>query len=207
MSYQRLTRNKHEGLERWHELLNYANRVEFETLLGRRIADIHVLSDHEQVLIVDYDDNGFLLCHTQDCCESVYLEDIEGDLEDLLDIPLVQAEEISSNDGEPWRAEGKEANHFKLEQAIGLLEPPPQRPDEESYTWTFYRLSTQAGGAVLRWYGSSNGYYGESVDVYQISPEDCRREFPWAFPPPDAEPDVETSASLLSSVSRSSHER
>ena len=39
--------------------------------------------------------------HSQDCCESVYIEDIEGDLQDLVGSPMLQAEEVS-NTNEEW---------------------------------------------------------------------------------------------------------
>jgi hypothetical protein len=87
------------------------------------------------------DTNYVVFSHHQDCCESVYIEDICGDLNDLVGSPLVEAEEVSNYDAEP------------------LYE------GEESYTWTFYRFRTLKGSVSVRWYGSSNGYYSESVSV------------------------------------------
>ena len=83
------------------------------------------------------------LYHEQDCCESVEIEDINGDLSDLIGSPIVLAEETSNSDSHP--------KGFKSD-----YEP-------ESFTWTFYRIATVKGTVVIRWMGSSNGYYSESV--------------------------------------------
>ena len=209
MSFQRLTRNKHEGPgSSWGWSFDYED-FDFGHFLGRTITQVHVLDDHEAVLLIEDNGAGYLMAHKQDCCENVYLEDIEGDLEDLLDSPVIQAEEVYSGDNREWRSNTDETDtRFKLEQAIGALPPPPGPlcEHEESFTWTFYRISTSKGGVVLRWYGSSNGYYGERVDVVRLLPAQVAETYPWALPPRNAEP-VHRTDSLLSSVSRSSHER
>lgn len=87
---------------------------------------------------------GYKLCHNQDCCESVYLEDTVGDLSDLVGVPIISAQEIDSD--------GREL--------------PELNGDVEQ--WTFYRIRTIKGTVTLRFYGSSNGCYSTSVDFGEI---------------------------------------
>jgi len=84
----------------------------------------------------------FRFLHWQDCCESVYIESIVGDLSDLEGEPLLIAEEVSGEIPEP-----KEDEYI------------------ESRTWTFYKFATRKGYVDVRWLGESNGYYSESVDL------------------------------------------
>lgn len=100
-------------------------------------------SDGDEVHFVVSDDESYKLYHEQDCCESVYVESVDGDLNDLIGSPILMAEEVSSvddNTGE-W----------------------PLRDYEDSFTWTFYKLATIKGYVTIRFYGTSNGYYSESV--------------------------------------------
>lgn len=87
----------------------------------------------------------YVMRHDQDCCESVHLEDLNGELSWLENTPILVAEERSNE------------------------EDPGRRSEyDDSYTWTFYTLRTAKGTVDLRWYGTSNGYYSESVDVYLV---------------------------------------
>ena len=112
---------------------------EFNELIGRTL--YRAEADGEALTLYLSDTNYVRFQHHQDCCESVYIEDICGDLNDLVGSPLVEAEQVSNYDAEPL---------YK---------------GEESYTWTFYKFRTLKGSVTVRWYGSSNGYYSESVDV------------------------------------------
>lgn len=82
--------------------------------------------------------------HDQDCCESVGIESIIGDLQDLVGEPILLAEEST----------GETPADYKFE-----YEP-------ESYTWTFYKFATRKGYVDVRWLGESNGYYSEEVSLH-----------------------------------------
>ena len=112
---------------------------EFDELLGRTL--YRVEADGEALTLYLSKTNYVRFQHHQDCCESVYIEDICGDLDDLVGAPLVEAEEVSNYEAEPLHEH------------------------EESWTWTFYRFRTRKGSVSVRWYGSSNGYYSEGVSV------------------------------------------
>ena len=103
-----------------------------------------VFEDGER-LVFENDTERYIFYHSQDCCESVYIESISGDLNDLIGVPLLLAEEVSSDDEGPL-------NEY-----------------EDSYTWTFYKFGTIKGYVDVRWYGTSNGYYSESVNLRKES--------------------------------------
>jgi hypothetical protein len=113
----------------------------FSDLVGHTLVGASKVSD-ERIEFVLADGRKAALHHWQECCEHVTIEDIAGDLENLVGAPIAFAEE-SSNSGES-----------KSEDAY----------DCDSHTWTFYRIGTVKGSVVIRWYGSSNGYYSEGVD-------------------------------------------
>jgi len=112
--------------------------VNFDILEGLLIKHIEISEDKDQIDFITHNDIQFCMYHSQDCCESVSLEDICGDLEDLTKSPIIHAEESSDT----------------------------TRDEDESNTWTFYKLSTNQGSVTLRWYGTSNGYYSEDVNFY-----------------------------------------
>jgi hypothetical protein len=106
----------------------------------------------------DYDSNDAIafeavdgrewrMYHPQGCCESVHIESIAGDLADLVGSPLTMSEEAESP------------------------VPADHQVDPESETWTFYRFATVRGYVNVRWYGTSNGYYSESVSFALVQEE------------------------------------
>ena len=116
--------------------------MEFETLKGKTITAIEgAIPGSELIEIFTSDSGKHWMQHQQDCCESVSVEDIVGNVEDLIGSPVLLAEEVSEEDPNA----------------------------SESGTWTFYKLATIKGSVTIRWYGSSNGWYGEEVSFYSAA--------------------------------------
>jgi hypothetical protein len=117
----------------------------FSVIVAKKGSDLNSCysNDEERLLelTLENDKYKFVMLHQQDCCEAVWLEDITGDLEDLKDSPILLAEEVTNK------------------------EDAPLDKDTDSYTWTYYKFSTIKGSVTLRWYGESNGYYSEKVNI------------------------------------------
>ena len=113
--------------------------IELKVLVGKTLTECRNVNDEHIVFVCD-DGTEYAMYHDQDCCERVSVEDIVGDLADLVGSPILSAEEVSSTDADKALSEY-----------------------DDSFTWTFYRISTIKGTVVIRWYGTSNGYYSESV--------------------------------------------
>jgi hypothetical protein len=110
--------------------------VDFSTLLRKTLSSIVVNREcNEIIFTVGLDEEVYRMYHYQYCCEDVRIEDIVGDVEDLIGHPLLVAECVSKCD------------------------TPPSEIYSE--TWTFYKLTTIKGSVTLRWYGTSHGYSEE----------------------------------------------
>ncbi len=123
---------------------NY-KEAEFNELKGKVLVSATVSDYKDEMKFVTTDGEVYTLYHAQDCCESVEIESIVGDLSDLVGEEILMAEEAQ--------------NLFDLIKSAGEVE----EDEYGSHTWTFYKLATRKGYVDIRWYGSSNGYYSEEV--------------------------------------------
>ena len=126
--------------------MDYKNIVNTElglkSMLGLVFTKVEGAVNDEEMIFVAEDGRRFVFGHMQDCCESVNINDIVGDLNDLVGEPLLRAEESTN------------------------VDLPAPSKYAESYTWTFYKFATRKGYVDVRWLGESNGYYSESVDLF-----------------------------------------
>lgn len=110
-------------------------------LLGKTLNNVEQIGD-VAIIFTTVDGGVYRMYHEQDCCEYVHIEDITGELSDLVGAPLLMAEEVTNK------------GHGGC----------------DSETWTYYKFATVKGYVTIRWYGTSNGYYSESVDFVKEAP-------------------------------------
>ena len=119
-----------------------AHYAEIKDMVGKTFTRVTGgVGDGEMVF--ENDTERYVFTHDQDCCENVDINDVVGDLSDLVGEPLLMAEEVSGE----TPVEFNEAEYA-------------------SVTWTFYKFATRKGYVDVRWLGESNGYYSEGVDLH-----------------------------------------
>lgn len=112
----------------------------FDEIIGKVFTV--VLPRDDTVEFITNEGQRYFMFHDQDCCESVVLQEVIGDIHHLINSTILRAERR-------WN----EAR---------------DRDECESETWTFYEFATLQGAVTFRWYGSSNGYYSEDVSFYKL---------------------------------------
>lgn len=113
--------------------------VHINALVGRVLTSVE--HNQEEVVFTCQDGDRFRLYHEQCCCESVTLEGVDGDVEDLIGVPVIRADEVLC---EQFDRNGS------------------------SQTDTHFLVATNAGRVLFRWEGASNGYYSELVYFSKI---------------------------------------
>jgi hypothetical protein len=109
-------------------------------LVGAKILSIKEKCSEDTILCIETDRGVMEFVHEQDCCEQVFLEDGLDDLKRMIGQIVLFAEEV-------------------------FEEREPLDENDDSFTWTFYKISTINKDCTLRFYGCSNGYYSEDVYV------------------------------------------
>jgi len=96
-------------------------------------------------IIFTTSDKKIRMYHQPDCCEAVWIHSVEN-LNYLIGNKILHVEEIFND----------ESYDPKIEETV----------DEWGhFSWTFYNFTTNEGIAKIIWFGSSNGYYDEGVQL------------------------------------------
>ena len=115
--------------------------TEIKELIGKTLVKIEQI-DKEEIIFTTSEGDKYKMYHEQDCCESVEIDDVNGDYEDLLNTRLNVAEERTNENLDD--------------------------DGDFSQTWTFYEFRTRKGSVNIKWLGESNGYYSESVEITKM---------------------------------------
>ena len=107
----------------------------FEMFKGAKILSIHGLKEDSDLVTIVTDKLSLQFFHWQDCCESVYVAQVDGDIEDVV---------------------GKTIHVFEERAVVSESE-------WDLLCATFYTIRTDGGDLTWRWDGRSNGYYSVSV--------------------------------------------
>lgn len=106
---------------------------------------IEAVAVHNDVLYLCTRQAIFAIRHEQDCCEDVWFVDGEEDISDMVGDYLVKIRiDVSPQD--------RDSNRI-----------------DECSTWTFVTIQTLRNSYSFRWYGESNGYYSETVQLDDIT--------------------------------------
>lgn len=111
-----------------------------EELKGKTLTKVEAGS--EEVVFETSEGPRYQLFHQQDCCESVVIREVEGDVSKLSGIVLDAVERPGT-------------------------EPPGFNPSD-SYTLTDFIIRTKDAIVTFKWLGESNGYYSESVYFIEL---------------------------------------
>ena len=128
-------------------MLSYNEREysSINDLYGKIIKKITGLVPGSDYLTFECTDGSvYVMLHEQDCCESVSIEDVCGEVKDLLNEPITLAEDVS--------------NYVQREKLDEY---------DESFTWTYYKLATRKGYVTRRWYECMTLQKRSKVDIWK----------------------------------------
>lgn len=120
-----------------------------EELINKIIIRIGINETEDEIHFYTDDGKHYEMYHEQDCCECVYIDDIAGNIDDLLNSPIIMADESSSD------TDGRNRDHYI----------------QDFESWTFYKFATVKGYVTIRWYGTSNGCYSEDANFVELEEE------------------------------------
>ena len=118
-------------------LYHLNNRCSIDELVGKVVRGLAYDEDYFQILT---DDCVYIFHHEYDCCESVWLTQVDGISDKVIGSRIVVAEVVT---------DGKDTEYGHI-------------------TWSFYKIGTNKGMIDFRWQGESDGRYSETVDLVKI---------------------------------------
>lgn len=115
--------------------------VDISSLVGMTFVKVEAAVGSDVMTLTCSTGEVYQFLHEQSCCENVQIEDLDNEKDVLVGSPLLVAEERISD---------------------------AATDEDESATWTFYTFATVKGTLTVRWLGTSNGCYSESVSLVRV---------------------------------------
>lgn len=180
--------NTYQEYDKWNKEFQSQWKKEFgekefgiELLQGRTLKRVIIKEDlgdfvkrgypqyneSDRVIFEDTEGYLFILHHESDCCETVELNDVVGDVNDLVGYPLLEAELVESDLSDLKQLPPTDPTFERLAVTHKSV---VEESIYESATWSYYKFATIKGHVSLRWLGESNGYYSESVHLAILRP-------------------------------------
>ena len=129
---------KKRDLGVWCKLVKpHRSHCDIQDMVGKKIIGIYYDEENFQIRT---DDCVYAFYHEYDCCESVWLTQVDGISDKIIGSRIVIAEVVTDE-------KDTEYGHI---------------------TWSFYKIGTNKGMIDFRFQGESNGYYSETVDLIKI---------------------------------------
>ena len=129
---------KKQDLGYWDKLFKpYRRYCDMKDMVGKKVLGVYYDEENFQILT---DDCVYALYHEQDCCESVWLTQVDGISDKIIGSRIVIAEEV---------VDEKDTEYGHI-------------------TWSFYKIGTNKGMIDFRFQGESDGGYSETVDLVKI---------------------------------------
>ena len=129
---------KKQDLGVWCKLVKpNRSHCDIKDMVGKKITGIYYDEEYFQIRT---DDCVYAFYHEQDCCESVWLTQVDGISDKIIGSRIVIAEVVTDE-------KDTEYGHI---------------------TWSFYKIGTNKGMIDFRWQGESDGGYSEIVNLVKV---------------------------------------
>ncbi len=116
-------------------------------LKGQTLSSVNITGDGNGISFATVDGREYILEHDQECCETVTLEDVCGDLGDLVGSPILIAE------------------HRTGEAPLSDDPDSDIHGSHDCAEYNFYEIATNKGSVTIRFHGQSNGYYSMGASL------------------------------------------
>lgn len=129
----------------------FTNICNFNELIGKTVIEFEHCTDCDREYIAFKTNEGlfYLYGTTTPYCSNISIESIVGDLNDLINTPILVSEKATN---------------------LG------NKSSCEHFTWTFIKFASIKGYVDIRFYGESSGYYSEDAELHFISNSAYQKE-------------------------------